>query len=1423
MSEPRPPSDPGAPIPVAPGGALRATWQLALPMLSMALLAAILAAVLGAAALWLLRSPEGTSWLLARIPGLEVTGSEGALLSDRFAARRLVVRWDKNQQHVAIDGLVGEGLQWHWHPAPGKWIGLDVARLQARRVEVDTGPAGPRPIEMPATLDLPLRIQIEQASVDELQIDTLPAMRTVQGQRLRLWQDRDGGYEAETLALEVDRARVSGAVLLGARAPFPLRMQARIDSRGQDPAWDAEVQASGPLARFELQARLRGTSASRGAAAPALDVQATITPLQAWALGRLQLSTQALDLRALASSAPRTALSGRMDIDTQSMDGPLAASVDLENAQPGRWDEGRVPARRLHARLRSPAGDRSRLLIESFDVQFARGAENAGRWQGSGAWLNDQLQIQSTIDGLQPQRLDGRAATMELSGPLAFTVSGLPPPDPQAADAQPKIRKPRTPLAVELRSTLDGRIEGSPLPVSVVVDAQADARRLLVRSLRAQAGSAHATLELDAQRSGKDAWQMRTSGKLADFDPLPWWPGPERSAWRQGRHRISGSWALDLAMPDKVLALPPLALAQELTGRGHLNLERSQIAGVPLALALELGQEPTGGDAAGRPSTLAATLQLGENRLSVQGQGNPLGDGRDDHLQFELQASRLATLAPIVRLLPDLAEWAPQAGSAQATFSIDGRWPAVRSSGRAQLQDLRTATLQARSAGAQWGFDTRSEQPLSLELQAQDLAQQEQRIQRLLAQLRGTWRQHRLELTAVLPVQPSTALQTGLGLQAGSGALLQVGADGQWVGDGRSGGRWSARGAQIALLPWSGTGLEALSGAQPWAQARDLGLELRFDGHDGLQELRADAGRLRLADASALRWDEVHVDLSGPRAAFALRAQLEPFPLAPLLARLQPKLGWQGDLRLAGSVDLRVAETVDADIVFERRDGDLRLSEENASAPFGLSELQLIASAHQGRWQLAAAFAGRTLGEAAARLNLQTRAEQRWPDADTPIDGLVQAHVSNLGIWGNWLPPGWRLSGQLHTVARVGGRVGAPDYEGQMRASDVAVRNLLLGVDVSQGQAQLRLHGASAEIEQFTLRSGEGSARIGGHIDLSGRAPSRLTLNAERLRVLGRIDRQIVASGELTMDVVDAKPDLKGRVRIDEGLIDLSRSDAPSLDDDVVLRRASFESDRTPAAAAPSSRRNVQVAVELDLGEKLRVHGRGLDTTLGGKLLVGSRAGRLTLEGSMHTVGGQYSAYGQKLEIARGRVIFSGDVENPTLDVLALRPNIDIEVGVAITGTLTNPRVRLYSNTDLSESDKLSWLVLGRPSDGLDRADSALLQRVAVALLAGEGEAPTDTLMRTLGLDTISVHETGEGNVRETVVSLGKQLSRRWYVGYERGVNATSGSWQLIYRIAQRFTLRAQSGAENSLDLIWVWRLQGQSRDRPVAPTPAQK
>jgi len=179
--------------------------------------------------------------------------------------------------------------------------------------------------------------------------------------------------------------------------------------------------------------------------------------------------------------------------------------------------------------------------------------------------------------------------------------------------------------------------------------------------------------------------------------------------------------------------------------------------------------------------------------------------------------------------------------------------------------------------------------------------------------------------------------------------------------------------------------------------------------------------------------------------------------------------------------------------------------------------------------------------------------------------------------------------------------------------------------------------------------------------------------------------------------------------------------------------------------------------------------------------------------------------------IDRGSIAFTGPVENPRLDILAMRAqsasasSSDVKVGVTITGTAQDPRVRLYSDPSMSETEKLSWLVLGRAPTGLGGADLGLLQSAAVALLSGEGTSPTDNLIGLLGLDELSVKQS-EGTVRDTVVNVGKQVSKYWYVGYERNLTATGGNWQLIYRLAQRFTLRAQAGVDNAVDFIWSWR-----------------
>ncbi|HEV8209395.1 MAG TPA: translocation/assembly module TamB domain-containing protein, partial [Vicinamibacterales bacterium] len=248
------------------------------------------------------------------------------------------------------------------------------------------------------------------------------------------------------------------------------------------------------------------------------------------------------------------------------------------------------------------------------------------------------------------------------------------------------------------------------------------------------------------------------------------------------------------------------------------------------------------------------------------------------------------------------------------------------------------------------------------------------------------------------------------------------------------------------------------------------------------------------------------------------------------------------------------------------------------------------------------------------------------------------------------------------------------------------------------------------------------------------------------------------------------------------------------------------ERETPPAAVAPVERK-VALDLRVDMGEQLRVRGHGLDTGLRGELRLKSPGGRLAVDGTLRAVGGTYQAYGQKLVIDRGILAFAGPVENPRLDIEATRPNLDVRVGALITGTALAPRVRLFSEPDMSDIDKLSWLITGHASEAGDAATTALLQQAALALLAGEGPGVTDRVVKSLGFDQIGVRQgQTPGDNKDTIVTLGKQISQRWYVGYERGLNATAGSWQLIYRIARRVSVRAQAGEDNAIDLHWTLR-----------------
>ncbi|MDO4795759.1 MAG: translocation/assembly module TamB domain-containing protein [Brachymonas sp.] len=239
------------------------------------------------------------------------------------------------------------------------------------------------------------------------------------------------------------------------------------------------------------------------------------------------------------------------------------------------------------------------------------------------------------------------------------------------------------------------------------------------------------------------------------------------------------------------------------------------------------------------------------------------------------------------------------------------------------------------------------------------------------------------------------------------------------------------------------------------------------------------------------------------------------------------------------------------------------------------------------------------------------------------------------------------------------------------------------------------------------------------------------------------------------------------------------------------------------AQARPKPSIGADIQIGIDLGRHFRVRGKGLDTHLNGQLTVkgGPTLGDLPrITGTVNTDRGTFRAYGQDLQIERGRIVFNGAAANPALDIVALRSNLDIRVGVRIYGNAQRPIVQLFSEPPMPDSERLSWLVLGRSS--YSAADAALLQQAAMALLSGDGRGITGQLADALGLDDVNFK--GGDSIGTSSVTLGKRFSKNFYVAYEKGLDATAGTLYFFLDLSRKLKLRAQTGQQSALDLIYT-------------------
>jgi translocation and assembly module TamB len=961
--------------------------------------------------------------------------------------------------------------------------------------------------------------------------------------------------------------------------------------------------------------------------------------------------------------------------------------------------------------------------------------------------------------------------------------------------------------AIDTRA-LDGR-----LPSQVVagrVDAEADARRQTVR------------IDLDVGKARIDAEATLT----AALPPMPTQaakahaaaagqPGPTQDPAASPPAGESAPAAMapgHFKLAAKLRDVDPRALLADLpSARLNLDLDAAgelPAAGLPQAATLDFNIPDSRLD--GRPLRAEGRLQLLGERLSdvrvdLRLAGNSvLANGAfgapGDHLTLDVDAPALAAIGF------GLGGRARVEGRVGGTLAAPEGQLALVGEQLALPGDLRIGAIDA-SARLDKGLDGPFELALEIDrlgsrARGADGKAQSDWLASVRVDGKGTRARHRLDAALSTPPREGVADTLRLALEGSLGSDEPP--------------RWSGR--LLAL---------DTSGRFPARLQAPATLELGADRvRLGVADIAAgNKGRIRLQETV---WSPAQSVLRGDLAGLVL--ELEP-------PRRDGRPRRNADpLTLGARWDLIVGRTLEGEARVFRESGDLSVAGELRTR-LGLEKLEAVLTARGDRVSLALDVRGSEIGSVQGEAGLRARraADGLWsvPPA-TPISASARLDMPSIAWLGRLAQENVELAGRIAGRFSVAGTLGAPRASGRIEGRELGFTLIDQGLILAGGALDLDFDQEAVRLErlefisanrvrprenripfaQLTATPGRFSAR--GQLALAS-GEGDFVFDADRLPLLQRDDRWMLLSGKGSARSTWRSLVLDADFRADAGYIEFAEALPPSLSDDVVVLG------RGDAPVEGEGGFAVNADVRVGLGDALYLSALGLETRLAGDLRIRLQPGRaLAAVGTIETVGGGYRGYGQNLAIERGLINFQGPLDAPGLNIVALRKGLEVEAGVAVTGSAKRPQIKLVSEPSVPDPAKLSWIVLGRAPDAASGGDLGLLLPAAAALLGGPGGGMTEELSRSLGFDSFSI---GQGELNSTsrtassrvlgsgqtiasgpsvsgqVLSLGKRLGPDLFLSFEQSLGGAATLVKLTYQVSRRLAVIARGGTDTALDV----------------------
>ena len=424
------------------------------------------------------------------------------------------------------------------------------------------------------------------------------------------------------------------------------------------------------------------------------------------------------------------------------------------------------------------------------------------------------------------------------------------------------------------------------------------------------------------------------------------------------------------------------------------------------------------------------------------------------------------------------------------------------------------------------------------------------------------------------------------------------------------------------------------------------------------------------------------------------------------------------------------------------------------------------------------------------------------------IKGKVNIDIPSVAWANQFMPDIKKLQGRLSSELNISGQLSQPQITG--RANLVNSRFALPQTGTSIEKINLSLLSTQANKARIagSLQSGKGTLAIDGQLDLSQleQWQAKLNLRGQRLDFMNTYEIKGVVSPNLIIDANANAVKITGTLGIPETRIRLNDLPATAVyeSSDVVIvgsKQAALSTSSSKIKKAAAIGFKIHPNVRVLMGDQVSFSGFGLKTKLSGQFRIREQQQDFFAEGNVKISDGTYQAYGQKLDITQGRLVFNGPLDNPGMNIKAVRKLSQAEVGIHLTGTVQKPETALFSIPALSQTDKLSYLLTGRSLSEASGEDSNILLAAVTSLGISGGEGIARNIGTSLGLDNVSL--SSERGLKAADLELGKRLGPNLYLKYIVGLFDSMQRIAIEYQVNKRLALEAQSGINQGFDLIY--------------------